>query len=107
MQIIDSISLWVGRFFVWSAIFFIIGIGIFLSWKFVLEPISITFKHLFPPFHFKRNLIDEWVEIIANADKDDWRSQAKLYVKGRFFLMYWGHQKNPLAKFEMGLIKKE
>lgn len=107
MQIIDFISLWVGRFFVWSAIFFVAGIGFLLSWKFVLEPILITFKHLFPPFHFKRSLVDKWIEVIANAGENDWRSKAKIYVKGRFVLMYWGDQKNPLAKFEMGLIKKE
>ena len=107
MQIIDFISLWGGRFFVWSVILVFVALVSYLLWKFFLEPIWITFKHLLPPFHFKESLIDEWVERIANMSEDDWYFGARLYKKGRFILMYWGHRKNPFAKIEMGLTKKK
>ena len=106
MQTIDFISLWVGRFFVWSVIFVFAALTCYLLWIFFLEPVWITFKHLLPPFDFEESLIDEWVERIANMNENNWYFGACLYKKGRFVLMYWGHKKNPFAKFEMGLIKK-
>lgn len=107
MQTIDLISLWVGRFFIWLVILIFAIFVAHLLCKFFLEPIWITFKHLLPPFHFKESLIDEWVKRIANVNEDDWYFGARLYKKGRFVLMYWGHKKNPFAKIEMGLIKKK
>lgn len=69
MQIIDSISLWIGRFFVWSVIFLAVGVGIFLSWKSILEPISITFKHLFPHSNLRKVLLTNGQKLLLMRTK--------------------------------------
>lgn len=106
IRIINSISFWVGSFIVWAIILGAACFAAYAFWKFVLEPVWITFKHLLPPFHFKQSLVDEWVKRIEKMNENDWYFGSRLYKKGRFVFMYWGHKKNPFAKFEMGLIKK-